>query len=199
MIERYAELADRILAVPRRAAASRLVAIDGPSGSGKTWFAERLAAALPGSTPVVHTDDLLDGWGDQLTFWDRLYEWVLDPILAGRPGRYRRYDWHAGRFGDEWHRVAPAPVVVLEGVSAARSTIRPRLTLAAFVTAPESYRLERALHRDGLEHLPALLEWRAGEERHFAADATADHADLLIDGAPGIPHDPGTEYVRLDR
>jgi hypothetical protein len=199
LVERYADLARQVLDGPARAGGFSLVAVDGPSGAGKTWFAERLGAFLPAGTPVVHTDDLLDGWGDQLTFWDRLHEWVLDPLTAGRPGRYRRYDWHAGRFGDEWYVVSPSPVVIVEGVSSARTAIRPRLTLAVFVTAPAPRRLSRALDRDGAEQLPCLLEWRAGEDRHFAADATTGAADLLVDGAPEVPHDPGTEYVRFDR
>ena len=47
----------------------------------------------------MHTDDLLDGWDDQLTFWDRLEEQVLEPLRHGRPGRYQRYLWHRRRFG----------------------------------------------------------------------------------------------------
>jgi uridine kinase len=199
VVERYADLAGRVLAGAPRAGAIRLVGVDGPSGAGKTWFAERLAAHLPADTQVVHTDDLLDGWDDQLTFWDRLRTWILDPLAAGRPGRYRRYDWHAGRFGEEWLSVSPSPVVLIEGMSAARSAIRPRLTLAVFVTAPVPERLARALHRDGTELLSHMLEWRAGEDRHFAADATREHMDLVVDGAPAIRHDPCAEYVRFDR
>lgn len=199
MIEEYADLASRILAAPPSLGGTRLVAVDGPSGSGKSWFADRLAATLPGVVPVVHTDDLLDGWDDQLTFWDRLREQVLDPIEAGRSGRYRSYDWHRGRFGDEWHTVPPAPVVILEGMSSARAAARPRLALAVFVTAPPEVRRRRALGRDGERLRPYLETWWRGEERHFAADATAQHADLLVDGAAEVPYDKATQYVRLDR
>lgn len=92
MVEAYDRLARRVLAGPARLGRTRLVAVDGPSGAGKSAFAARLAdalAALPGGSPppVVHTDDLLDGWDDQLTFWPRLEEWVLGPLRAGRPGR----------------------------------------------------------------------------------------------------------------
>jgi uridine kinase len=179
--------------------------VDGPSGAGKTVFAGRLAAALAatpelaggGAPPVVHTDDLLDGWADQVTFWPRLDEWVLAPLRAGRPGRYRRYDWLDRRFAPEWNPVAAAPVLILEGVTAARAAVRPELTLAVFVTAPSRLRLDRALARDGAALLPSLEEWRRGERAHFAADGTADHADLLVDGAPQASHDPTTQYVWL--
>ncbi|HEX8630193.1 MAG TPA: hypothetical protein VF755_18705, partial [Catenuloplanes sp.] len=132
-LETYADLAARVLAGPARLGRCRLVAIDGPSAAGKSRFADRLAAAGDERPPVVHTDDLLDGWQDQLTFWPRLERWVLAPLRAGRPGRYRRYDWHERRFGDEWTVVPPVPVILLEGVSTARAVLRPELTVSVFV------------------------------------------------------------------
>jgi uridine kinase len=220
-VETFAGLADRILAAPARLGTVRLVAIDGPSGAGKTWFAGRLAAALGSATgtaatprtargvavPVVHTDDLLDGWDDQLTFWDRLEEQVLDPLRHGRPARYRRYLWHRKRFGGVPVVVEPTGVVVLEGVTAARAAIRPELSLAVFVTAPADLRLRRALDRDAdggdLVALRAYLErWRVVEDRHFVEDSTAVHADLVVDGAaqpdggPARAHDAEDRFVR---
>jgi uridine kinase len=201
--ESFRDLAESVVRRPARLGGTRLVAIDGPSGAGKTVFAGRLAAALEAVTgappPVVNTDDLLAGWADQVTFWPRLEEWVLGPLRAGRTGHYRRYDWHAGRFGTEWTSVPPAPVVVLEGVTAARATIRPEVSLSVFLSAPPGLCLERALARDGEALRPYLEIWQRDEERHFAADVTANQADLLIDGAPDMAHDAEREYVRLCR
>jgi len=199
-VEGYAELAERILVLPPKVGHSRLVAVDGPSGAGKTVFADRLAAAATARTgvptPVVHTDDLLDGWSDQLTFWPRLGAGVLGPLRRGEAGRFRRYDWLAGRFSDHWVTVPPAPIVLLDGVSTARAEIRSQLTMSIFVTAPAELRLRRALDRDGDAIRRYLDEWRVGEDRHFAADRTAEHADLVVDGAPEVSHDEGTEYIR---
>lgn len=238
VVERYADLARRILDRPPRLGRTRLVAVDGPSGAGKTVFANRLAAAVsdllgpsggarphgsprePGGPPghggspwhgdvpghgdhggspvcVVHTDDLLDGWADQFTFWSRLQEWVLAPLRAGRPGRYRRYDWHRGRFGTEEVPVPAVPVLILEGVSTARAGIAAELTCAVFVTAPDGLRRRRAIDRDGPGVLPHLDVWRRAERVHFAADDTAARADLIVDGAPRVAHHPDVEYVRL--
>lgn len=178
----YQDLAQQILARPPRLGRTRLVAVDGPSGSGKTTFAERLARAFPFEVPVVHTDDFLDGWADQFTFWPRLERWLLTPLRSGRPGRYRRYDWLRGEFVGPWIEVTPVPVVILEGVSAARAEIRPELSLSVFVTAPAAVRRARALARDGMELLPYLQKWWQGEDRHFTVDATADHVDLVVSG-----------------
>jgi uridine kinase len=201
-VESFQMLAAGVLGRPARLGGTRLVAIDGPSGVGKTVFAERLAEALRREgvdAPVVHTDDLLDGWSDQVSFWPRLVEWVLAPLRAGRPGRYRRYDWHAGRFGEEWTQVPPAPVVLLEGVSAARAAIRPESTLSVFLTAPASLCLRRAVERDGGAMRAHLDQWQRGEQRHFAADATAEEADLVVDAASRVPYDPAGQFVRLCR
>ncbi|MEU5906121.1 hypothetical protein [Micromonospora sp. NPDC047527] len=201
VVEAYTELARRVLAGPARLGRTRLVAVDGPSGAGKSRFAAHLADALAvlaggGRPPVVHTDDLLDGWDDQLTFWHRLDREVLAPLRAGRPGAYRRYSWVRRSFLPRPIPVPVAPVLVLEGVSAARAAIRPELTLGIFVTAPAPTRLARAVARDGPEILPELRRWHAGERAHFAADGTVDRVDLVIDGAPTLPYDAERYYVR---
>ena len=158
--ETYAGLAATILARPPRLGATRLVAVDGPSGAGKTVFASRLAAAFEPAPPVVHTDDLLDGWDDQFTFWTRLESRVLGAAARGAGRALPAVRLDAAAFGDAWIAVPPAPVVILEGVSAARAAIRPELTFAVFVTAPRDLRLRRTLRRDGEELRPYLERWR---------------------------------------
>jgi uridine kinase len=196
-VETFAHLASQITTRVPRLGRVRLVAIDGPSGAGKTWFADRLAKHL--NAPVVHTDDLLSGWDDQFTFWDRLEEQVLEPLRRGQRARYRRYLWDQQGFGGETVTVEPADVVLMEGFSSARRVIRPELTFAIFVTAPPDLRLSRVLARDGGTDLAfrAYLErWRSAEDRHFATDATAAYADLVVDGAA---QDCGEEYEQLWR
>jgi uridine kinase len=181
---RFDELAALIRSRPPRFGPARLVAVDGPSGAGKTVFAERLATRL--DAPVVHTDDLLNGWGDQFTFWARLEDKVLRPLRQGRTAEFQRYHWERGGFGGEPVRIEPARAIVMEGVSSARRVIRPELSLAVFVTAPAQLRWTRVLARDGTADVafPAYLErWRVAEDRHFAADRTAEFAEIGVDGA----------------
>jgi len=179
------DLADLVLAGPARLGPVRAVAVDGPAAAGKTTFAGRLAAELRlrGVTVVeFHTDDLLDGWDDLLTFWPRLETGVLAPLRRGVPGSYRRYDWHRGRF-ETTHRPVPVTdVLVLEGVTSARAAIRPELTLSVFVTADRGTRLARMLDRDGAHLSDHLRRWMRVEAGHFAADRTRDAADVVVDG-----------------
>jgi uridine kinase len=175
------------------------VAVDGPSGSGKSYFAAKMRdefLELGIQAPIVQTDDLLDGWEDQLTFWPRLEEFVLAPVREGREGGYRPYDWHLGRRGNGWVRVPPAPVLVLEGVSTARAEVRPELTLAIFVVAPREIRESRVLLRDGHHIQPFMSRWRAVEAEFFLLDKTLSASDVVVDGAPiDVPHDPRVEFV----
>lgn len=198
-VERYRDLAREIAGRPARLGAVRLIAVDGGTGAGKTVFAGRLGGALRDAgllTEVLHTDDLLDGWADQFTFWPRLRSAILDRLAAGDPGRYRRYDWVTRRFAEE--HVLPVPdALIMEGVSAARAEVRPRLTLALFVTADPGSRLSRVLDRDGVDVEPELRRWMAAEEVHFARDRTPERADVLVDGDSRVRHDPDSEYVRL--
>jgi uridine kinase len=186
----YAVTAEHIRELPARFGSTRLVAVDGPSGSGKTVFAGRLAAEL--GAPVVHTDDFLEGWEDQFTFWARLEEQVLGPLRAGRSARFERRAWGRRDGPGESVTVEPDEVVLLEGVSSARRVIRAELSFAVFVTAPAELCAERAVARDGDDSLAfrAYLErWRLAEDRHFAEDQTESSADLRVNGAADPPDD----------
>lgn len=176
----FADLAAEVLRRPPRLGGTRLVCVDGPSGAGKTVFAARLAASFDPPAPVVHTDDLLDGWDDQITFWPRLERLVLAPLRSGREGEYRAFDWHKGRFDGPTVRVAVAPVLIVEGVSAARAAARAEASMTIFVTADLRLRSARSAVRDGEAQRPYLERWRRREEQHFAVDDTAARVDVVI-------------------
>lgn len=199
-IERYADLAAAILLRPPRLGGVRVVAIDGPAGAGKSTFADRLAGSLRGKgagVTVIHTDDLLEGWTDIVSFWPRLQEWIIEPLGRGEPGRYRAYDWNLARFDDRWRPVPVPDVLIVEGVTSARAAASPYLSLAVMVRAPRELRLARGIERDGERLRAEWLRWMADEDAHYAADGTEARADLIVDGAPQRPHDPETEFVGL--
>ena len=108
MTGRAAEVLALARSRPPTLGAGRLVAVDGPAGSGKTTLAAEVGS-LAGA-PVLHLDDLYPGW-DGLPEVDPVVLGVLEPLAAGRRGRYRRYDWYAGAYA-EAHDVEPAPIMV---------------------------------------------------------------------------------------
>lgn len=158
---------------------TRLVSIDGPAGSGKTTLAASIAALDP-TAHVVHMDDLYDGWTG-LDNVARQLSTLVRPLIAGKPGFYRRYDWHRGEFV-ETVDVEPTPLLVLEGVGSGRAELDTLITVLVWVSAPRSLRRERGLARDGEGMAPQWDGWMKQEDAHFAGQRTEERADVLVDG-----------------
>ena len=188
-------LAERVRAAPPRCGATRLVCIDGPSGSGKTTLATRLATAL-GDQPVLHMDDIYPGWDGLAAAVPLLHEQVVRPLAAGRPARYRRFDWHRGEFAES-HDLGMADLLVIEGAGCGAQVIADRAVLLVWVDAPRDERFRRGIARDGETYRPHWERWARQEAAHFAAEATVRRADIRVDGAPALPHDPAHELVLL--
>lgn len=159
---------------------TRLVCVDGPAGSGKSTLATQLAVEL--ACQVVHLDDLYEGWeagpdgGAR-----RLREWVLEPLVAGHPGRYTRYDWLVGAYAEE-HLVERAPFLVVEGCGAAARQVDPWAALRLWVEADDAERLRRGLERDGDGAREHWVRWMQDEVAHYAREQTRDRADVVLDG-----------------
>jgi hypothetical protein len=153
------------------------VGIDGLGAAGKTTLADRIAAALPGAV-VVHNDDSAR---PDLTGWDRdrFVRQVVEPLLAGRPGRYQRWDFASNR-GAEWHTVPVGVPVIVEGVSATDVRLPVPWDFTIWVEVPGPVRRSRIERRDG----PALRErwltdWLPSEEAYVAEQRPQDRVDLV--------------------
>ncbi|HEX6339149.1 MAG TPA: hypothetical protein VFZ85_19500 [Jiangellaceae bacterium] len=189
---RIDELADRIKHTAPSAGSTRVVAIDGPAGSGKSTLAARLAGPL--DAPTVHMDDIYPGWDGLAAGPSRLLEWILEPLASGRVARYRRYDWEASRYAD-WVDVPDADTLIVEGCASGARSGAPYVSFLIWVQAPRDVRMRRGIERDGEVFRPHWEQWAAQEGVHFAAEGTAGRADVSIDGAPSMVHDPEREVV----
>lgn len=189
------DLAEQARTAAPRCGPTRLVCIDGPSGSGKTVLAGRLAAAL-GGPPVLHMDDLYPGWDGLAEAVLLLHDAVVAPLAAGRAARYRRYDWALGAYVEE-HDLGRPPLLVVEGVGSGARAIAAQAVLLIWVEAPREVRFRRGIERDGEAYRPHWERWGLHEQAHFALERTRERAYLRVHGAPGTPHDPGTEVVVL--
>jgi hypothetical protein len=173
-----------VLAGPPRLGRVRLVAVDGPSGAGKTTVTTELARRLTdrGVRVAVVPTDHFATWADPVAWWPRLVDGVLLPLRAGRPGGYQRMDWSGGvpRLGDVVS--VPVPdVLVVEGMSAGRASVRGWLTVLAWVELPDPReRLDRAVARDGVAHRAELAAWQRFERGWFAVDGTRAAAGVRI-------------------
>ena len=156
----------------------RVVAVDGGAAAGKSSLAAALAGRLDGAA-VLSTDDMLDGWAGQFSFWPRLREQVLAPLAAGRPGSYQRYDWHAMRFAETVEVPVPR-VLLVEGVSAA-AACAGWVAVAVFLDVPRDVRERRWAERDGPLRQP-WRDWLDNEDRHFAEHPLPPGA-VVLEGA----------------
>jgi uridine kinase len=161
---------------PATLGACRLVAVDGPAGSGKTTLGAAVAE-LTGAQ-VVHMDDLMEGWNDMAGTGGQLRS-IIEPLLGGRAGRYRRYNWHEGRF-DRSVEVPPAPWLVIEGVGAGNPVIAAETTVLVWVEVDDELRLARGLERDGVAMEDHWRAWMRDEVAFFAAQRTAERADVVV-------------------
>ncbi|MFE1442871.1 uridine kinase [Streptomyces sp. NPDC058739] len=175
------ELARRLRALPPSCGPVRLVAVDGHAGSGKSTFAGRLAGAL-GGAPVLRLDDIATH--EELFAWtDRVLRQVVEPLSRAEPAAYRPYDWRARCFGPP-RELAPAEVVLIEGVGAGRRALRPYLARLLWMEMPPQEAWDRGRARDGAEQRVFWDGWVPAERRHFAEDPSRPFADLVVRQVP---------------
>ena len=156
---------------------TRWIGVDGKGATGKTTLAAQIAAALPGSV-TVHIDDFarpeVRGWER-----DRFVRQVLRPLLAGRPGRYQRWDFDRN-VGAEWQTVPVGVPVIVEGVSATDERLGVPWDFTIWVEVPYEVRLARALERDGPERLDRWLsDWMPSEDAYEKAQRPQERVDLV--------------------
>ena len=166
-----------------------VVAVDGRSSSGKTTLATRLRDVVA-ATVVVHTDDIA-WWHSRFGWADLLIDGILIPAHAGQPVSFRPPRW------DDHHRhgaievPAGCPLLIVEGVGAARRESTHLTDAVVWVQADERETERRSLARVGqpgesptVQH---LRDWMAEEIPFLADQRPWERADLI---ACGTPRDP---------
>lgn len=196
-------LLHHVLSAGAMPSGTRLVCVDGPAGAGKTSLAERLVQALEGrglACALVHMDDLYDGWTGLWTVGRDLARGVIEPLAAGEPGHYRRYDWHRGAYA-ETRTVPVSDVVVVEGVGAGHAGFAALIGALVWVEAPPDVRLARGLDRDGAAQAQHWDRWMADERRLHAEERTRLRAHVVVDSVTGalLRGEPSPPTIPADR
>ncbi len=162
---------------------SGIIAIDGPSGSGKSTFADALVDALGqrGRAPLlIRTDDYAT-WDQPAAWWPEFERDVLAPFRGGHDIAYRPRVWEAGtaRPGPVC-TLAWSPLLIVEGVTAARRVVAGRLIRGLWLDGPSApERLARTVARDGEEQRAHLAAWQRFEDGWFAVDGTRARCEIV--------------------
>jgi uridine kinase len=157
---------------------ARTVLIDGRSGSGKSTLAQQLRLAWAASA-VIRLDDIYPGWDGLAWTIDHVRNALLEPRAAGRPGRWRSWDWTTSAPAD-WHDVHPEQRLIIEGVGALTAASRALADLGIWVDTPDIERKQRALLRDGDTYQPHWDRWAAQEGDFLARYDPRSVADWIV-------------------
>lgn len=140
-----------------------VVGIAGATGSGKTTVARRLTEGLPaGSAALLQHDSYYFDRSD-LSYEERcelnfdhpdslettLLARHLRVLRSGEPVEVPEYDFTTHRRRDETRHVAPAPVVIVEGILVlADAELREQFDIKVFVDTDADIRVFRRIRRD---------------------------------------------------
>jgi uridine kinase len=178
-----------------------VVAIDGGSGAGKSTLAERLSrltdvALVPlddfyqtiiseSEWPSRTVEQRLNGVFD----WSRARSEALEPLRAGRAGRWRAFDFVGGLSGygtyslkEEVTEVTPAPTIVVEGAYSASPPLRDLIDLAVLVSVRSETRHLRTAKRER-DETDFLGQWHAiwdEVEAHYLKVWPPESFDLVL-------------------
>jgi hypothetical protein len=129
----------------------------------------------------VRLDDVYPGWDGLAWATGHIHDELLVPRAAGRPGRWRRWDWDVGAPAG-WHTVAPGGRLIVEGVGTLTAANRALAELGIWVEAPDADRKRRALDRDGETYRPHWDRWAAQEDVFLARHRPRELADVVVAG-----------------
>jgi uridine kinase len=178
-----------------------VVALDGGSGAGKTTIAEILTrrteialvplddfyqTVIPESEwPHKTVAERLNGVFD----WSRVRSEALEPLRAGRAGRWHAFDFmrglgKSGTYGlkKDATEVAPAPTILLEGAYSASPPLRDLIDLAVLVDVENKVRHLRCVARgEDAEFLAGWHQiWDEVETYYFEQVCPPGSFDLVI-------------------
>jgi uridine kinase len=178
-----------------------IIGIAGGSGSGKTTIAEALVEAISGVAFIKH--DAYYRNQPHLTFEERsrvnydhpdsletdLLVRHLEALRKGQPIDQPVYDFSQHMRSDATVTIAPAPVVVLEGILVlADAGLRGLMDLKVYVDTAADLRFVRRLDRDIKERgrsTDSVLEQYLSTVRPMHeefVEPSKRHADIIIPG-----------------
>jgi hypothetical protein len=148
---------------------------------------------------VVHTDDV--AWHHSFFDWTVLLrDNVLAPLHQGLAVEYRPPAWEERRRDGAIVVPASCPLVLVEGVGAARTELTMWIDVAVWVQSDMAAAKQRGVLRDGADQAAVSFweEWEAEEIPLLTHQRPWERAAVVVAGTQVLEHDPATEVVLAD-
>ena len=178
-----------------------VLALDGASGAGKSTIAGRLTHLT--NVAFVQLDDFYQTSIPELVLlekpvaerlkavfdWARIRSEALEPLRAGRPGRWRGFDFGGGlgesgmySLKKQVTEVAPAPTILVEGTYSASPPLRDLVDITVLVHVPLPVRHSRTMARGEDRDFLARWHqmWDEVETYYFESVCPPESFDLLV-------------------
>lgn len=128
---------------------------------------------------MVSLDDVYPGWDGLDAGSHHVYRSVIEPLLGGEIGRYRRWDWSLVGHG-EWVEVFHPTLVIIEGCGAIRREAPQLSSELYWLEAPEEVRRLRTRERDGDTFQGEWQRWALQEQRFLALHDSRGRASSIL-------------------
>ena len=174
---------DRLLSQKPRV----LVAFDGGSAAGKSTLAEYFRSLY--DCNILHMDDFFlrpeqrtpqrfEENGAHVDY-ERFFDQVLLPLLAGETFRYTSYDCHLQAM-KEPVTVFPKPLNIVEGTYSMHPVLSYAYDFSVFFKIGSQLQQKRILQRNGEEKQKLFLErWIPLEQKYFCGSVIEYRSDLI--------------------
>lgn len=164
-------------------------AIDGRSASGKSTLA-KAASVFFDNAMIIHLDDFflqphqrtqqrLDQPGQNIDH-ERLRAELLEPLMNGKTGLYRKYDCKRNKM-TQGFSVHPVRFLFLEGTYSLNDELLDYSDLRIFTTCSPSRQRERLIGRNGYSTLEEFeKKWIPLEEYYFHICKVSERAQHIF-------------------
>ena len=169
-----------------------ILAIDGRCASGKSTLATQLAADWDAN--LFHMDDfylqphqrtaerLAEPGGN--VDRERFLSEVLQPLRAGQPVAYRRFDCHTFTF-DPVRIIEPKQLAIVEGSYSCHPDLRDLYEVRLFLDIDQETQMERIMRRNGPEAAERFhTRWIPLEETYFRNCLVQECCEYMLTGCP---------------
>jgi len=178
-----------------------VIALDGGSGAGKSTLASIIKDEL--DIALIPLDDFFsahipDSEWDKFTVeeklkyvfdWNRLRHHAIEPLLVGRPARWRAFDFQSGLRADgtygmevEPKELKPANVILIEGAYSASPELADLVDLTILVDMPVEERHARPEAREAEDFLKKWHQrWDEVEAYYFSQVSEKNSFDIVIE------------------